>query len=772
MGFRFTQPMEKETLTQEEDLMATIRDYSLTGVESKLAIENGLAEATWYTSPVAREDMLKLLVRKDGPAVRDTILWFSLIFGSGILFFITWGNWWAVFPYIIYSVLYGSTSDSRWHEAGHGTAFRTDWMNNVLYEIASFMVFRQSTVWRWSHMRHHSDTIIRGRDPEIAVPRPPRLFNRILQHFAIKSTPREFKKMLLHATGRIHPQVATFLPESEYGKVFLRARIYLFIYASVLGLAIYFRTVMPLFFIGLPNFFGSWLMVLYGTTQHAGLEENVLDHRRNSRTVYMNRLHRYLYWNMNYHIEHHMFPLVPYHALPRLHELIRDDLPEPKKSILDAYREIIPALIKQSKDPSYFIKKVLPFSPHVGNMPGLTHIFRGNSDTLIDGWLAVCPGDELPPGQVVRFDFGRNTYAIYRTSENSYYATDGICTHGHTHLAEGLLIGEQIECAKHNGRFSITDGSVKRPPVCVALKTYEVKGKNDAVYIRIDRAEGRGVEEEEKAVSFRVISNRNVATYIKELVLSPLEGEGLDYLPGEYLQFEIPPFEHPLAYIEVDEPYRKVWQRNGIFRLFAHNAGPVKRNYSMASKPQREKEVKFNVRLAVPPEGLICSAGVGSSYVFNLKSGDTVRAFGPYGDFHIKDTSREMVYIGGGAGMAPLRSHIFYLFETLRTRRKVSYWYGARSLDELYYSDQFEKLAADFGNFSFFVALSEPEPEDRWESFTGMIHQVAAAEYLFKHKNPGAIEYYLCGPPAMVSACLEMLQELAVPEENISYDEF
>ena len=251
--------MDTDVLTQEKTQKVTTRDYSLTGVESKLAVEKGLAEAIWYTSAVAREDMLKLLVRKDGPAIRDTILWFSLILGSGMLFFITWGNWWAVFPYILYSVLYGSTSDSRWHESGHGSAFKTDWMNNVLYEIASFMVFRQSVVWRWSHTRHHSDTIIRGRDPEIAVPRPPNLLRRVLQHFALKSTPKEFKRILMHATGKIHPEVATFLPKSEYRKAIFRARIYLFIYASVIGLSIYFRSLLPLFFIALPTLFGSWL---------------------------------------------------------------------------------------------------------------------------------------------------------------------------------------------------------------------------------------------------------------------------------------------------------------------------------------------------------------------------------------------------------------------------------------------------------------------------------------------------------------------------------
>jgi len=749
-----------------------IRDYSLVGAESKLALQKGLAEAEWYLSPVSREEMRKLLHRKNGPALRDTFIWFGLIFGSGFLFYITWGNWWAIFPYIVYSVLYASTSDSRWHESGHGTAFKTDWMNNVLYEIASFMVFRQSVPWRWSHTRHHSDTIIRGRDPEIAVPRPPNLLNRFLQHFAISSTPREFGRMLLHASGRIHPEVASYLPENEYRKAILRARIYIFIYASVIGLSIYTWSFLPLFYIGLPTFLGSWLMVIYGTTQHAGLAENELDHRLNSRTVYMNRIHRYLYWNMNYHIEHHMFPLVPYHALPKLHELIKQDLPLPKKSIFDAYKEIIPALVKQSKDPEYYIKRELPASSSGDRTIEKSFVFMGDKESLADGWIEVCPSGELTQGDVIQFDFQVKTYAVYRTAEDKYYATDGICTHGNTHLAGGLVIGDQIECAKHNGRFSIVDGSVKRAPVCVALKTFEVKVRDDKIFLRIDKPGGCGIDEEHKAVLFQVTSNKNVSSFIRELTLKPVKGNSFSYRPGEYIQLEIPTFEKSLEYVEVDEPYKQIWRDNGIFRYFAHNKTFTRRNYSMASNPETEVEIRFNVRLALPPEGLSCSTGVGSSYVFNLKPGETVKAFGPYGDFLIKGSDREMVYIGGGAGMAPLRSHISYLFETVKTKRILSFWYGARSLRELYYREYFEKLASDHKNFRFNVALSEPEPEDRWISYKGFIHKIVQEEFLDLHKNPAEAEYYICGPPEMVSACIKMLKENEIEEDHISYDEF
>ena len=257
----------------------SLNDYSLVGKNTALAIEKGLAEATWYASPVPKEQMRELLERRDGPALRDTLLWFALLIASGVAAFMLWGTWWAVLPFLIYGVLYASTSDSRWHESGHGTAFKTDWMNNALYEIASFMVLRESTRWRWSHARHHSDTIIVGRDAEIAVPRPPDLCALVLRFFGINTTFTFFRRVLLHCSGRLTAEEKTFIPESEYGKVFVRAWIYAFIYAGVIGLAICTRSILPLMFIGLPGFYGSWLQFIYGHTQHAGLAENVLDHR-------------------------------------------------------------------------------------------------------------------------------------------------------------------------------------------------------------------------------------------------------------------------------------------------------------------------------------------------------------------------------------------------------------------------------------------------------------------------------------------------------------
>lgn len=745
-------------------------DYSLTGENANHAIERGLAEAEWYQCPVPRATMRKLLERRDGPAIRDTLLWFALILGSAYATIALWGSWWAVLLYALYAVLYASTSDSRWHESSHGTAFKTDSMNNALYEVASFMVMRESTVWRWSHTRHHSDTIIVGRDPEIAVPRPPDIKGLILAFFNLGVYPKYFKRILLHSLGCMTPDERTFVPESEFPKVFFRARVYVLIYATVIALSIATRSILPLMFIGFPNLFGSWLMVIYGLTQHAGLAENVLDHRLNCRTVYMNFINRYLYWNMNYHVEHHMFPLVPYHALPRLHDAVKDDCPTPYPSLFNAWTEIIPAVLHQVKDPAWHVKRKLP-SPKVRIAEG-THASATKPDE--DGWIEVCASADLGRSDVIRFDHGKKTYALYRDTDGHLYATDGICTHGNTHLADGLVKGKIIECPKHNGRFNLADGSPARAPICRGLATYPLKECGGRLHLNVTHAGGVGARPQ-KSYQLRVVSNRNVATFIKELVLEPIDtGEKITFTPGDYLQLDIPAYDEiPFSGFNIPEPYASVWKNQHIFELVARNPeGARRNNYSLASNQQSERTLRFNVRIATPPPGQDCPPGVGSAYVFNLKPGDTVTAIGPFGDFHPKPTQREAIYIGGGAGMAPLRAHLSWLFETEKTARKVSFWYGARSRQEIFYEEYFQKLAAAHPNFAFQLALSSPLPDDNWNGHLGFIHEVVLEKQLREHVNPKAVEYYLCGPPQMIKACTKMLADLGVPANQIAYDEF
>ncbi|MDF1711113.1 MAG: fatty acid desaturase [Akkermansiaceae bacterium] len=269
--------------------------YLLNRQNSRKAMEAGLAEAEWYQSPVPRAKMRKLLVRRNGPALRDAFIWFGLIFASAAATLSLWGTWWVIAPYLIYAALFAGSADARWHEGLHGTAFKTDWLNIALYEIASFMVLRESTVWRWSHTRHHSDTIIVGRDPEIAVPRPPDITGMLLGCFAIKRYPKYFGNLLHHARGQLAEREREFIPEDEFSRVFRTARVHLAVYLLVIAAALLSASFVPLFLIGLPNIFGTWLMSLYGLTQHTGLAENVLDHRLNSRTFLTNIVNRFLY---------------------------------------------------------------------------------------------------------------------------------------------------------------------------------------------------------------------------------------------------------------------------------------------------------------------------------------------------------------------------------------------------------------------------------------------------------------------------------------------
>ena len=275
-----------------------------------------------------------------------------------------------------------------------------------------------------------------------------------------------------------------------------------------------------------------------------------------------------------------------------------------------------------------------------------------------------------------------------------------------------------------------------------------------------------------------VVSNRNVATFIKEFVVKLPEGEHLKFLSGGYIQIDVPKIDVNYKDIDVDEEYRADWEKFGMFDLVMHNPEPQFRAYSMASYPAEDNIIMLNVRIATPPFDRVnggfmkVNPGVCSSYIYSLKPGDKVTISGPYGEFHIKDTKREIIFIGGGAGMAPMRSHILDLFLTKHTDRKVSYWYGGRSLRELFYIDDFRKIEEENPNFKFNIALSAPLPEDNWTGYVGNIHEVLLENYLKNHSEPEEIEYYLCGPPMMTAAVLKMLDSLGVPKEMISFDDF
>lgn len=284
-----------------------------------------------------------------------------------------------------------------------------------------------------------------------------------------------------------------------------------------------------------------------------------------------------------------------------------------------------------------------------------------------------------------------------------------------------------------------------------------------------------------------VVSNYNVATFIKEFVVKLPEGETLDFESGGYIQIDVPKIEvdfnkfditsHPRMGKKPDA-FKEEWDKFKLWDLKMINKEEQFRAYSMANHPAEGNIVMLNIRIATPPWDrasngwMKLNPGVCSSYVFSLKEGDKATISGPYGEFFIKPTEKEMIYIGGGAGMAPLRSHIFHLFHTLKSNRKVSYWYGGRSLKELFYIEDFRNIEKEFPNFSFHIALSEPMPEDNWTGLTGFIHNVVLENYLKNHPEPEEIEYYLCGPPLMLSAVQTMLSNMGVPEENVAFDDF
>ena len=276
-----------------------------------------------------------------------------------------------------------------------------------------------------------------------------------------------------------------------------------------------------------------------------------------------------------------------------------------------------------------------------------------------------------------------------------------------------------------------------------------------------------------------VVSNDNVATFIKEFIVKLPEGETLDFQPGGFIQIEVPSFECDFKDFEgIEERFHPDWDRFKVWDFKAVNTEPVFRAYSMANHPAEGDIIMLNIRIATPPPDREKGGwedvppGIASSYVFSRKPGDMVTISGPFGEFFIQETDREMVYIGGGAGMAPLRSHLYHLFHTLKTGRKVSYWYGARNPNEVFYEDHFRKIEEEFPNFTFHIAMSEPRPEDNWDGYVGFIHQVVHDHYLKDHPAPEDVEYYLCGPPLMLRSALGMLDDLGIEEEMIRFDEF
>lgn len=330
----------------------------------------------------------------------------------------------------------------------------------------------------------------------------------------------------------------------------------------------------------------------------------------------------------------------------------------------------------------------------------------------------------------------------------------------------------------------VTEGGGEILPTEVGFFTRKEQQTQWRLGCQVKIKEDIAIEVPEEVLSIKkweceVVSNRNVATFIKEFVVKLPEGEFLDFKSGGYIQIDIPKCEVDFSKdIFVEPEFTEDWDNLKIWDLKMKNNEETFRAYSMANHPAEGNIIMLNIRIATPPWDRVKGAfmdvnpGVCSSYIFSKKPGDKVTISGPYGEFFIKETDNEIVFVGGGAGMAPMRSHIFHLFHTEKTTRKVSFWYGARSMREVFYQDEFEAIAKEFPNFTFNLALSEPKEEDNWSGPTGFIHQVLYDNYLGQHEAPEDVEYYLCGPPLMNSAVTKMLDNLGVSEENIAFDDF
>lgn len=326
-------------------------------------------EESWYSCRIPRATLKALMRRSDGAGLANFGPWVLLLVASGGLAYLAWGSWWGIPAFLIYGTIYTS-SDAHWHECAHGTAFRSRWLNEGFYHVLSFMCLREAYLWRWSHARHHTHTMIVGRDPEITVPRPANLWFIASDFLYLHSGFVELTKIGLHAAGAMTPGARDFVPSTQRHKTMWTSRIYVVLVLATMAWAGAAGTMLPLMFIFLPRFYGAWFHQLCVLTQHAGLAEMTRDHRLNTRTVYMNGVCRFLYVNMNYHLEHHMFPLVPFHALPRLHAAIREQTPPAYRGFSAVYRELLPALIRQSRDPHHFLRRPLPTT---GAAPSIGH---------------------------------------------------------------------------------------------------------------------------------------------------------------------------------------------------------------------------------------------------------------------------------------------------------------------------------------------------------------------------------------------------------------
>lgn len=427
---------------------------------------NLIIEEEWYKADIDRREFKTLMQKDDIHGIINTTLWIASLLLTGALAWlaIPHGLLFAIPAFLIYGMFY-CACDARWHESSHNTVFKTQWMNTALNFFATAMQQRDIVFTTWSHARHHSYTVITEVDPEITVTRPPKFWPHFLDFFSLKECTYYFPILIQHTLGIPSKAAKEFVPEEEYGRMFFWARLSFALNLVPVALAVVYQSWIPLlYFIG-PKFYANGVQRAFVLAQHAGLDENVWDHRANSRTIKVNPLLGFLYMNMQYHIEHHMHPLMPFHALPKFHERVKEQLPAPYKGMWAVYKEMLPALKQQAKDTTFFIKREIQ-----GALPERRIVKRkdGSEEAGTATNIPQCetPGKELiwhPALKVGELDendsidvvIGEEHYAVYQLAAGDYRATEGVCTHEFALLANGVLQDGCISCPKHNAKYDV-----------------------------------------------------------------------------------------------------------------------------------------------------------------------------------------------------------------------------------------------------------------------------------------------------------------------------
>ena len=441
----------------------------------------------WYTPDISREDVIELSRRSNPKGLLRLGGFLALLAGFGAGAYFAIGTAFVIPAFFLYGTLYCFLNHVM-HETHHRTPFKSLWINETVHWVSAFAHGAEPVFDRWAHTQHHTYTYFPDKDPEFVTGRPIRIGKVLAPLFGIgiiKPLP-----IIKRALGIIDDDVVEMVPRAHWKKMIWSSRFWILGYAAIIGSSLYFWTILPLVYTLFARFYGALIPSLLNNTQHIGLETNTYDHRLCTRNVRVHPVMSYIYWDMQYHIEHHMFPAVPFHALKKLHGKVKDRLPEPYPNMWAVYKEMLDTVRRQRTDPDYRVTPALPetqprhrVQEAATNTPGAAGP-SATSPEIRDGWVSVPGADRLVTGDVMPFVLDGMQYAVYRL-EGGYYASAGKCTHAGALLAKGVIFGDEIECPAHQGRYRITDGEATRTPAHGCLRTYSVKEEDGKVWLKL-----------------------------------------------------------------------------------------------------------------------------------------------------------------------------------------------------------------------------------------------------------------------------------------------